>query len=215
MSYTIPPDSTDVSIEIMIVDSTTGAPETGVTAATAGLDIKYRREGAANVSLTETALATPALTDPHLDGGIIEIGNGVYRLDLPDAAVAAGVEKLVVHGAATGMLVLPVRIQLENWESEAGPDIDDFGTLLDTKFAANAATYATEYLTTVIPMIVADPGDDPTVQQLMLMTGVALGIYKMTVIDTTITVYAADGTTVLMTWTTDSDTTPTTRTRAT
>jgi hypothetical protein len=48
-----------------------------------------------------------------------------------------------------------------------------------------------------------------------LMTGVALGIYKMTVIDTTITVYAADGTTVLMTWTTDSDTTPTTRTRAT
>ena len=39
--------TTDVSVVIRIVDSTTGAPETGVTFETSGIDLWYRREGAA------------------------------------------------------------------------------------------------------------------------------------------------------------------------
>ncbi len=102
----------DVSIDVYIIDETTGIPETGVVFNEAGIDLKYRREGAAVVAIVEVDLATPLLTDPHLDGGFLEIGNGVYRFDLPDAVCAAGVKHVTVFGTITGMIVLPVEIQL-------------------------------------------------------------------------------------------------------
>lgn len=102
--------STDVSVVLEIMDSTDGTPETGVVFNTAGIDIKYRREGAANVDITEVTLA--ALTTAHTDGGFLHIGNGCYRLDLPDAAVAAGVSGVLIHGTVTGMIIIPVYIDL-------------------------------------------------------------------------------------------------------
>jgi len=60
--------ATDQSVVIRIVDSATGLPETGVEHNTSGIDLWYRREGAAKVSITEAALS--ALTDAHSDGGI-------------------------------------------------------------------------------------------------------------------------------------------------
>ena len=66
------------------------------------------------VSITEAALTAPALTDTWETGGFLEIGNGVYRLDLPDAALASasGIDRVVVFGTVTGMVVLPVTIHL-------------------------------------------------------------------------------------------------------
>ena len=116
MSRTIQKGATNQSIEMYIIDSTDGTPETGVLWNTAGIDLKYRREGAAVVNITEAELASsPDLTDPHVDGGFLEIGNGVYRLDLPDAAVASGADSVVMFGTVTGMIVLPVTIQLVNY----------------------------------------------------------------------------------------------------
>ena len=102
----------DVSIHVFIIDSTDGTPETGVVFNTAGIDFKYRREGAATVNIVPVDLATPLLTDPHLDAGFLEVGYGEYRLDLPDAACAAGVKHVGIIGTVTGMIVLPVEIQL-------------------------------------------------------------------------------------------------------
>src|SRR4030042_1855093 len=82
--------STDQSVVIRIIDSTDGTPETGVVFNAAGIDLWYRREGGLKVSITEAALATPALNDPHLDGGFLHIANGEYRLDPPDAAFLSG-----------------------------------------------------------------------------------------------------------------------------
>ena len=65
--------ATDVSVVLRAIDSTDGTPETGFDHATAGIDLKYRREGAANVDITEAALA--ALTTAHTDGGVEEIGS--------------------------------------------------------------------------------------------------------------------------------------------
>lgn len=96
--------ATDQSTVIRIVDSADGTPETGVTSATAGLALQYRREGGLNVALTESDLAT--LDAVHADGGMIHIGAGYYRVDLPDAAVAAGADGVLVHGAVTGMVVI-------------------------------------------------------------------------------------------------------------
>lgn len=104
MDYHFLPGSINNSVIIRIVDSTDKTPENGVTSATAGLVLQYRREGAANVSITPiTDLA--ALTTAHTDGGLLLVGNGYYRLDLPDAATAAGVSGVMVHGTVTGMIV--------------------------------------------------------------------------------------------------------------
>lgn len=102
--------STDISHPLSIVDSGDGTPETGVTAASAGLALEYVRNGAAAVALTESDLA--AVDSAHTDGGIKHIGYGTYRVDWPDAAFAAGVDTVELIGTVTGMVVLRETIQL-------------------------------------------------------------------------------------------------------
>lgn len=106
--------TTDVSVIIRIVDSTDGTPETGVTSATGGLDLEYRREGATSTDITEADLTN--LNDAHSDGGLKHIGNGYYRLDLPDAAVATGATGVLVHGTVTGMVVIGCYVQLVTYD---------------------------------------------------------------------------------------------------
>jgi len=100
----IAPDSVDQSTVLRALDSTTFLPYTTFAYNTAGIDMWYRREGAAKVSITEATLA--ALTTAHADGGIIHIGDGYFRMDLPDAAVAAGVDGVAVGGTATGVVII-------------------------------------------------------------------------------------------------------------
>lgn len=110
ITYQIAPGTIDVSVVIRIIDSTDGTPETGVVFNTSGIDLEYRREGEASTDITEATLA--ALTTAHTDGGFLHIGNGMYRLDLPDAACASGSAGCLVHGTVTGMVVIPCYIQL-------------------------------------------------------------------------------------------------------
>jgi hypothetical protein len=110
--------TTDVSVVIRIVDSTDGTPETGVVFDTAGIDLEYRRELAASTDITEATLA--ALTTAHTDGGFLHIGNGYYRLDLPDAACADGVPGVLVHGTVTGMVVIGTYIELVDYDPYDG-----------------------------------------------------------------------------------------------
>ena len=109
--------SVDRSVDLYIIDSTDGTPEVGVLWNTAGMDLKYRRDLSAAVSITEATLA--ALTTAHTDGGFLEIGNGVYRLDVPDAAWATGADHVTIFGTVTGMIVLPVTVQLVEYNPEA------------------------------------------------------------------------------------------------
>jgi hypothetical protein len=110
--------STDVSVIIRIVDSGDGTPETGVTSASGGLDLKYRREGAATANLTETDLS--ALTDAHSDGGLLHIGAGYYRVDVPDAAFATGANGVMVFGSVTGMVVIGCYVPLVDYNPYDG-----------------------------------------------------------------------------------------------
>ena len=110
MMYQIKAGTVDVSVVIRIIDSADGTPETGVVFNTSGIDLEYRREGAASTDITEATLA--ALTTAHTDGGFLHIGNGYYRLDLPDAACASGATGVLVHGTVTGMVVIGCYIQL-------------------------------------------------------------------------------------------------------
>jgi hypothetical protein len=109
-------DSTNRSVTLRIIDSTDGTPETGVVFNTSGIDLWYRRESAAVVSITEATLA--ALTTAHTDGGFLHISHGVYRFDIPDAAFATGVNKVEFGGTVTGMVVIGGEIKLVDYDPE-------------------------------------------------------------------------------------------------
>jgi hypothetical protein len=101
---------TDYTVLILIRD-TAGAPKTGLTNASAGIDVCYTRVETDNdVVLTAgapVALATPALTDPHLDWGFLQVdatnAPGLYRLDIADGVFATGAWSAVVSLIATGI----------------------------------------------------------------------------------------------------------------
>jgi len=106
MGRPIKKGSTDQSTVIRILDSTTFLPENAVEHNTAGIDLWWRREQETKTVIVEAALA--ALDTAHADGGIELIGDGYYRLDLPDAAVAAGAgeNSVQIGGTVTGMIVI-------------------------------------------------------------------------------------------------------------
>jgi hypothetical protein len=106
-AITIAPGSTSQSIELYL-----GA--TGLTFATSGLAAYYVRNQSAPVAIT---LVTQTATGAWSSGGFAEISSslvpGVYRLDVPNAAFAAGASDvtIVVRGASgTNGAVLTVTL---------------------------------------------------------------------------------------------------------
>lgn len=106
MGRPIKKGSTSQSTVIRIIDSTDFTPETAVEHNTAGIDLWFRREQENKTSITEAALA--ACDSAYSAGGIEHIGDGYYRLDMPDAACAAGAGENSVQfgGTVTGMIVI-------------------------------------------------------------------------------------------------------------
>ncbi len=107
-TITIAPGSTSQSIELYL-----GA--TGLTASTAGLSAYYNRTRSADVQITPLVART--IGQPWTSGGFAEVNAstmpGVYRLDLPDAAVAAGADDVtvVVRGASgTNGAVMTIKL---------------------------------------------------------------------------------------------------------
>lgn len=120
----IKPGATNQTIDVFIRDSssTTGGGLTGLAYNSAGLTCYYRR--GATGSMTALSLATlAAVSTAHADGGFKEIdatnAPGMYRLDLSDAVVAAGVPFATVYlRGATNMAPTAVRISLEEKEAD-------------------------------------------------------------------------------------------------
>ena len=106
-AITIAPGSTSQSIELYL-----GA--TGLTASTSGLSARYNRTRTASVSIP---LVARTIAQAWTSGGFAEVDAtnmpGVYRLDLPDAALAAGADDvtIVVRGASgTNGAVMTVKL---------------------------------------------------------------------------------------------------------
>lgn len=92
-----PHQATDRSAVLYLADLTADlAPATGVLAAS-WPTLTYHAPGAAGVAIPLSDKA--AVTDPHADGALLELGNGLYRLDLPDAVFATNDAEIVVTGA--------------------------------------------------------------------------------------------------------------------
>lgn len=85
----------------------------------------------------------------------------------------------------------------------------------DLQAPPTAAEIVTQLFGTTVPASVAANLANPTYAQLQMMIAAGLGLFRMTISGNTITVYAPNTTTALMTWTVDSASAPTSKTRAT
>lgn len=120
----IAPDSTDVSVYFRAAEASTGTnpgdPVT-VTSATAGISLSYRRRGATPVAISLSDLS--ALTAAHTDGGLLVVGDGVHRLDVPDAAFASGSDDVVIFGSATDIVffgpLIPLGVPADSIDANA------------------------------------------------------------------------------------------------
>lgn len=106
-TITIAPGSTSQSIELYL-------GVTGLTASTSGLSARYNRTRTASVSIP---LVARTIAQAWTSGGFAEVDAtnmpGVYRLDVPDAALAAGADDvtIVVRGASgTNGAVMTVKL---------------------------------------------------------------------------------------------------------
>ena len=107
----IQPGSTDISIFLQAVTVADGTNATSIAYNSAGIAVWYARQGGAKTTITPVTLA--ALTTAHTDGGLLHVGDGVFRLDVPDAAFAAGASTVVVGGMATGIVFERFEAQLK------------------------------------------------------------------------------------------------------
>lgn len=109
--------ATSQSITISILDSasTTGGRKTGLAFNTANLIAYYLRPGGSPVAITLVTLAS--INSSYSSGGFKEADatnmKGQYRLDVPDAMIAAGVPFVTVSlSGATGMAQVDALIML-------------------------------------------------------------------------------------------------------
>ncbi len=104
-------DQADYTVFVLIRD-TSGNAKDGLVFNSAGMDVSYTRAETDNDVTVAGALAlvdlvSPALTDPHLDWGFLEVDAtkhpGLYRLDIADEVFATGAWSAVVTVIGTGL----------------------------------------------------------------------------------------------------------------
>jgi hypothetical protein len=106
--------SLDVSIPVKVRRTDNLLGKTGLLAA--DVTVQYWRQGSTPQSVTESDLGT--VDAAHSDGGWIEVDAtdqpGTYRLDLPDAAFAAGADWVDVAVSGTGFYSFDREYPLES-----------------------------------------------------------------------------------------------------
>jgi hypothetical protein len=173
-SVTISPGATSKSIHLYL-----GA--TGLVFNTSGLQARFTRVGSNSVPIS---LVSQTSNGAWVSGGFAQIDAvnqpGLYRLDVPDAAFVAGVDRVTItvrgasgtNGAVVDCQLISSQLDL----TQAVPTSNSGNTVGDCLNAARAQ-----------------------------------GFGKWSVIGTTLRLYAPDGTTVVRTFTLDSETSPSQR----
>lgn len=113
--------SQSLYVEILDSTSTTGGRKTGLAYNTSSLVAYYVRAGGSATAITLATLA--AANSAWSSGGFKEVDatnmNGIYRLDVPDAAFASGADSVVVTiKGATGMVQVSIAVQLVAWDPQ-------------------------------------------------------------------------------------------------
>lgn len=146
---------TSLSLPVIVYDntSTTGAGLSGLTHTTSGLVLEYRRAGSS--SWTSVTLVSKML-GTYVSGGIVASGSraGRYEIDIPDAAIAAGVRmvEICLRGAAN---MHPVDIEIE-LDAVDYQDANSFGlSRIDATVSSRASQTSVDTLATYVDTEVA------------------------------------------------------------
>jgi hypothetical protein len=209
--------TTSYIADIFIQDtsSTTGAGLTGLNNASAGLTAFYTRKGQATwtaISLTAGTVGTWS------SGGFKETdatdAPGFYELGVPNAVLATGAVGAVISlRGATNMAPTGLEFELDAINYQ---DSVRHGATALPNVAAGAAGglplgNASGQVTSDLTQAVPTTNTAHTIGD-ALNAARAQGFGKWTLVGTTLTLYASDGTTAVRTFTLDNALTPTSRT---
>jgi hypothetical protein len=113
--------ATDVTDYVMMVDSSTGQPETGLTIT--NFDLQYTRNQSTPAAKVD-AVALAATNTAHTDNRAIEVdatsSPGLYRIDWPDAAFASGADKVILVVTCAGCAPAVRHVSLVNYNTQDG-----------------------------------------------------------------------------------------------
>ena len=146
----IAPGSTSQSIELYL-----GA--TGLTASTSGLSARYNRTRTASVNIP---LVARTIGQAWISGGFAEVDAtnmpGVYRLDLPDAALAVGADDVtVVVRGASGTNGAVMTVTLSTGDNTGAGDVS--GNILeiteDPQEVTNISAWTGDWHTYVMRLV--------------------------------------------------------------
>jgi len=114
MAYRITPNSSAKSL-VMKIRGTTGKSKKGLAYNSAGVVSSYTREGAAPVSFPLVSLASGSAS--WVSGGFVELNQslagGLYRVDIPNAALLSGAQYVLISISFTGTLEEEVLVRLD------------------------------------------------------------------------------------------------------
>lgn len=132
--------ATSQSIQIFIADSTSTVGPLGLAALTPGAPgaavptFYYARNKGAAVSFGNLATISGGVTGAWTSGGFIELDathlKGLYRLDIPDAAIASGATEVTLYlYGATNMVPTIINIRLTAFDLDtANPTVGGYAS---------------------------------------------------------------------------------------
>lgn len=125
----VTPGSTDVTTYVSMVLSADGSDATGLTIT--DLDLQYVRSGASPAAKVD-ATALAATNSAHGDNQAIEVDStdqpGLYRVDWPDAAFAAGVREVILTVKHADCRAAHLRVEIETIQTGDSYAIVSSGT---------------------------------------------------------------------------------------
>lgn len=89
--------STSVTVYIRAFTASTGIPNDTISFSSSGLQVWYVRQRAAQTTFTAV---TQTAAGAYSSGGFVHVGQGIYRVDVPNAAFNSGVDYVLIgaHG---------------------------------------------------------------------------------------------------------------------
>lgn len=117
--------STSVSINVPLWVQATGAAQTGLVYNSSGLKAYYTFTGTDATATSITLATLAAVNSAYSSGGFVELSStnqpGLYRLDLPNAALASGKGRsvTVTISGFSGMATQHITIPLMGWNDQA------------------------------------------------------------------------------------------------
>lgn len=111
--------STGNTIYLFAFDTSTKQPRVDLLHNTPGLQLTYTRTGDISVAIS---LALQTVNGAWTSGGFVRTNatDGFYRLDVPNAAVLAGVKQAVIAGSGVAnVLFIPYTLDLVNYNPSA------------------------------------------------------------------------------------------------